>query len=162
MANNCAYDMLVVGKSKEDLDRMQGIMEYKDDTYSLYRVFDVDCADGPLVEDGMWKSMLVGDVAWSPEPWIRDEPDMSMVNSKGAHMSNLQEICKSLGIGVEVWAYEYGMGFQGHFIVDHTGRVAVSEFKTDLEIDQTKDFGDEFKNGFEDFGEFSSVSEIYG
>ena len=158
MANNCAYDMLVVGKSKDPVMRMESILAYRDKEFRLYRVFDVDVAEYPFEEDGYWCALFVGDTAWGPDPWVVLQPDLSDVNKNGAHMSNLQEICKALHVGVEVFGEERGIGIQEHFVVNHDGELIVNDCKGDVVWDEN----DEPVNGIEDFLVWDRAGFIYG
>ena len=52
MANCCAYDMRVVGKSKEAVLRMGKILGYEDPEFFLYRVMDMTQHDKKPIKDG--------------------------------------------------------------------------------------------------------------
>ena len=71
MANNCWYTLRVISPTKEAIDRLLQIMQYKDKEYHLYRVFGADFGDEPtLGDDGLWTATITGDVAWSCDNWI--------------------------------------------------------------------------------------------
>ena len=109
MANNCAYNMVVVGKDKESVERMAKILRNEDDRFFLYRVFDVFVVDDASEKNGLWTMEMCGDTAWTTEPWVKMSPSEDEVRQTGAHRSNLMEMCKSLGIGVEVFGEDEGM-----------------------------------------------------
>lgn len=162
MANDCGYDMVVVGKTRESLDRMERILDHKDGEFFLYRVFDVATAELPELENGFWRMMLVGNMAWSAAPWITEKPDSAPSTERGARMSNLQEICKALDVGVEVYYEEYGKAIQGHFIVNHDGIVVESKFMQDLEVEVDEEGFPDFVDGMEDYGSWDEPAKIYG
>lgn len=161
MANNCAYDVMAVGKTKESVERVFKILVRDDDEFFLNRVFSAGEVDPPKIEDGLWVYMIGGDTAWSTEPWVRDGVDKTIVGPTGAHLSNLQEICKSLGVGVEVFGEEIAMGVQEHFLVNHIGDVVAYEAHSDLKVSECGEFR-ELVGGVEDFMVFEDPKKIYG
>lgn len=161
MANNCAYDMAVVGMKRESVERMMDILSYNDCEFCLYRVFDADMQEQVSNDDGMWRAIYVGDMAWQADAWIRDPVSMDDMNSKGAHKSNLQEICKALDVGVEVWFEEEGMCIQGHYVVNHEGCVTLNEFKEDVEFPDWDGEDEEVRNGLPEYGKWSPSEDVY-
>ena len=162
MANCCAYDMRVVGKSKEAVMRMGKILGYEDPEFFLYRVMDMT-SDGEEPErDGeYWVMDYFGDVAWAADRWMDDAPDFNDKSSTGAHHSNLHEICKALEIGVEVWAQEIGNGIQEHFVVNPLGSENVNETYSDLNVEDDGEGGEKLVGGFgDDFLIWSPVGDI--
>ena len=162
MANCCGWDMMVVGKDKASLDRLLKILKYEDKEFYLYRVFDAYVNTKPRKRGDYYVARYYGDVAWSADPWVNATPNPDEKNDRGASYTNLREICKTLGIGVEIWTEEPGVGFQQHIIIDSRGEVGVddSEDWTDGYEDEDGEEVEE-EGGFADYGEFSHPDEIY-
>ena len=165
MANDCSYDMRVVGESKEAVERMGRILGYKDPEFFLYRVFDMNPAAKEAARDAQFKQYWTldyfGDVAWGPDPWIDGIPDPNNKSETGAHYSNLSEICKALKIGVEVWAQEIGNANQWHFVVNPAGESYVDERYCDLKVEDDGEGGEKLVGGFDDgFMDWSPAGDI--
>lgn len=164
MANDCSYDMRVVGESKEAVERMGKILGYEDPEFFLYRVFDMIAAKEAAKDEQFtqyWTLDYSGDVAWNPDPWIDGIPDPNNKSKTGAHYSNLQEICKALKVGVEVWAQEFGEACQWHFIVSPAGEVSVNENYDDLRVEDDGEGGEKLVGGFDDgFLDWSPAGDI--
>lgn len=162
MANDCDFTMRVVGRKRGPVKRMGDILGFEDKDFFLYRCYCYD-GDKTAKKDGdFYVATYVGDVAWSPDPWL--DTNTTCSKGKGSRLSNLQQICKALDIGVEIWAEEIGNGYQGHIAVDHNGCVCVNESLDGL---LSKDEGDEdgpsmLKDGMEGYCEFASSETIYG
>lgn len=122
MANNCGYSLRAIAKTKEALDRLLSIMEYKDTRRYIYRVRDVYKYDEGRIGD-LFYADFEGDVAWSAHSWVYDRPSRELKISNGAQYTNLKVLCRVLGIAVEGWTCEEGFGFQEHFIIDNHGKV---------------------------------------
>lgn len=154
MANNCIYEMRVVGESKEAVERMGKILDYEDPEFFLYRVFDMSPAAKEAAKDEQfkhyWTLDYFGDVAWGPDPWIEGIPDQNNKTETGAHYSNLPEICKALKVGVEVWAQEFGNACQWHFIVNPAGEVSVNDSYDFLNVEDDGVGGEKLVGGFDD------------
>ena len=112
MANDCRYEMTVVGQ-KESVERLISIMRYQDPEWYLYRVFDVD--EEPYITSNgeKYAANFSGYVAWSAARWVspvRDE-DTHQVAENGAHYTNLLNLSGILGLSIAVTTEESGMGF---------------------------------------------------
>jgi hypothetical protein len=165
MANDCSYDMRVVGESKEAVERMGKILGYEDPEFFLYRVFDMLPVANEAAKDEQFKQYWTldyfGDVAWGPDLWIDGTPDPNNKIETGAHYSNLSEICKALKIGVEVWAQEIGYASQWHFIVNPAGEVPVDERHCELKVEDDGEGGERLVGGFDDgFLDWSLAGDI--
>ena len=162
MANCCAFDMRVVGKSKEAVMRMGKILGYEDPEFFLYRVMDMTQHDKKPIKDGdHWRIDYFGDVAWAADPWVNDVANPDEKIKTGAHYSNLHEICRSLGIGVEVWAQEFGYGVQEHFIVNPLGSENANETYSGLNVEVDDEDVEKLVGGFgDDFLVWSPVGDI--
>jgi hypothetical protein len=165
MANDCSYDMRVIGKSKEAVERMREILDSDDPEFFLYRVYDMTSPKREATKDKQFKQYWTldyfGDVAWGPDSWIDDIARPDNKNEAGAHYSNLLEICKALKIGVEVWAEEVGNACQWHFIVNPSGEVSVDERYCNLNIEDDGEGGEKLVGGFDgDFLNWSPAGDI--
>lgn len=159
MANNCNYQIQVVGKSKESVGRMFRILSNKDGEFYLYRVFSAAEADPPEEDGGLWRAVYIGDVAWATDQWIDVPSDMERRMSNGAYLANIADVCRALDVGVEVWAEEFGNGIQRHFIVDHFGIVNVDDRKWGLRMSDRDSM--ELLDGLEDFGSWEDRKAVY-
>lgn len=115
MANDCFYEMTVVGQEK-DVSRLISIMRYEDTEWYIYRVFEVsDDADEFLssADTGKSAAYFHGYVAWSAGRWVGDirDTDREQVASNGAHYTNLIELSALLHLSIAVTTTEPGMGF---------------------------------------------------
>ena len=164
MANCCNYAMKVVGKSEESLRRFLDILRYKDDELYLYRVQEAQ-SDLPYHDEtfstDLWVMHVSGNVAWSCSHWLEDSPGQYGKSDRGASYSTIPEVCRKLGVGVEIWADEREMAFQQHILVDHEGRVKEKsnvDWFVEYDIDGNT-LSEE--GGFEEYGEWSFDSEIW-
>ena len=174
MANNCVYDLKAVSKSKESLERLVKIMNYEDPEYYIYRCFSAQ--DWSWSVDGDFHVVeITGDVAWSCNEWFSStEEDETRLGDgwdyKGdcgdAHYITLDLICKELGIGIECWGEEIGVGFQEYYLVNHEGEIVCNEcrdFSRIYEDENGNDLDEPIEEGgFEEYLEFSFPEEIYG
>ena len=149
MSNWCGFSLKAVGRDEESVKRLLGIMEYKDAEFFIYRVQEV-AMDGDIRDEGGFKTaVLNGYVAWDCTPWFYGE-STGETSKTGAKYSNLREVCKSLGIGIEVWAREPEFGFEKHGLIDCKGDIV---FADEREWDGSDN---------PDYGEFKSALEISG
>lgn len=160
MANNCAYNIVAVGKSKKSVERLEKILSNKDEEFYLNRVFDVFVVEEASEKDGFWTIQMCGDTAWTTEPWVKMSPSEHDVRPTGAHRSNLMEICESLSIGVEVFGEDEGMGNQQHYIVNHLGEIVVQEEFHDLKLENVGDSCG-LVGGVEDFGVWEDERKVF-
>lgn len=186
MANDCCGSMRVVAKNKAAIERFERIMQYKDDEFFCYRVFQFERAE-MFEEDGYWVAEYSTDVAWGSDKWFhdKDNPDEKIrigYNKKTyyredgtsyvaddwdspiygtAHYTSVTHLCGVLDIGVELWTTEPGCGFEEHAMADSLGRM---KYKTAEYREECTDDGEVVgeKHGFKDFGDWHSASEIYG
>jgi hypothetical protein len=162
MANCCEYEMMIVGKTKESIERLVKIMKYEDPEFFIYRVFNVEVCEEPNqgYQSDLWVMKIFGDVAWSAESWI-NSPSNKENKFNGAYFTNLPHLCKELDIGVEIYTKEEGVGFQEHYVINNSGELVSSECEDwYCEYDEYGDFLSE-EGGIEHFGEFSFPDEIY-
>ena len=161
MANNCAYNIVAVGKTKESVERVEKILRYEDEEFFLNRVFSVFVVEDPSEKEGLWTIQLCGDTAWSAEPWANDFPDHDRRSKKGAHYSTLTEICRSLDIGIEVFAEEEAIGVQEHYVVNHIGVFTEKKEFRNLALVTEGDMCG-LAGGIEDFCVWEDEKKVYG
>ena len=150
MPNYCDYDMKVVSKSKDSIDKLFSIMDYKDKTRQMYRVLDVNM-DKVEREGNLFSCLFGGNVAWSCLYWVEKyDKDLSI----------LPELCKELGIGIELWSSEVGVGFQEHYVINKDGVVVVKEC-----VDYREECNDDgevinTQGGFDNYGWYHNAENI--
>lgn len=186
MANDCCGTMRVVSKDKGAIERFERIMQYKDDEFFCYRVFEFERTS--IAKEGdLWVVDYATDVAWGSDKWFHDEDnpykkirigynkktyyredgtsyvadDWNSPIYGTAHYTSVTHLCEILKIGVELWTTEPGCGFEEHAMCDSIGRM---KYKT---ADYSEEHNDDYelvgeKHGFEDFGDWHSALEIYG
>jgi hypothetical protein len=163
MANCCEYEMMIVGKTKESIERLVKIMKYEDPEFFIYRVFDVEVCEEPNqgYQSDLWVMKIFGDVAWSAESWIKSPPNKEN-RFNGAYFTNLLHLCKELDIGVEIYTKEQGCCFQEYYLVNNKGELVSDEYEDwHCEYDDDGNILSE-EGGIEHFGEFSFPDELYG
>lgn len=180
MANNCEYAMQLVSKDKNVLKKMYDILNYKDNDYFIYRVFDVyinaQTVDEAIEKyDTLFTLEVFGDVAWDISQWFstKEMIEEKIINGYdnnnepiygSAHYITLDLLCKKLGVGVEVWAQEPGCCFEGYATSNMRGETYVEhkDWTVRYEDENGKELNPpEEEGGFENFGEFSFPDEIY-
>lgn len=154
MANDCSFDMKVVAKDKETIDRLLSIMKYEDKEFYIYRVRDVDVLYPAEKEGDNYSAVFQGDVAWSANAWVRGIPDPNSKSETGAGYTNLVELCKTLGIKIEIWTSEPGMGFQEYILIGDNGEYDYQTEDWNLEWGENDDDPVE-TGGFDDYGSWS-------
>jgi len=186
MANDCCGTMRVVAKDKSAIDRFEKIMQYEDDEFFCYRVFEFERTS--IAKEGdLWVAEFSIDVAWSSHTWFHDKDKPNEHIIKGyektkvtlpsgevitrddwtkpihgtAHYTSVAHLCKVLKIGVELWTTEPGCGFEEHAMVDSLGRM---KYDSEEYREECTDDGEVVgeKHGFDDFGDWHLASEIYG
>jgi hypothetical protein len=160
MANDCSFDMKVVAKDKETIDRLLSIMKYEDKEFYIYRVRDVDVLYPTEKEGDNYSAVFQGDVAWSASAWVRGIPDPNSKSETGAGYTNLVELCKTLDIGVEIWTSEPGMCFQEHILINNRGLSSYDTTDWTVEYDEETDEPIE-DGGFDNYGSWVDPNEIY-
>ena len=113
MANNCYYQMKVVADDPEVIKRLHSIMNYEDPEYYIYRVFNCDMYDEGE-EDGRYVATFSGDVAWSADAWVHDEPN-DEADDDGRTYTNLVDLSGKLGFSCEIYTEECGCCFNEHY-----------------------------------------------
>lgn len=146
--------MKVVAKDKETIDRLLSIMKYEDKEFYIYRVRDVDVLYPAEKEGDNYSAVFEGDVAWGATPWVRGIPDPNSKSETGASYTNLVEICKALGIQIEIWTSEPGMGFQEYILINDNGEFDYQTEDWQLEWGENDDDPKE-SGGFDDYGSWS-------
>lgn len=180
--------MRVVSKNKDAIDRFERIMQYKDDEFFCYRVFQFEKFDS--YKDGeFYVADFSTDVAWGSDKWFHDsdKPDEKIVtgyeNTRKivkpdgsvemcedydkpiygtAHYTSVRHLCEVLGIGVELWTTEPGMCFEEHADCDRNGDFHYETAKYSEEYEDGEDGEPKEIHGFgEGFMEFMDSEDIY-
>lgn len=201
MANNCAFLLKAVSKSKENLDRLVKIMNYEDEKgWHLCRIFSADVHDTEEV-NGLYAYTIGGDCAWSVGTCMTEGGYFDNYRSTRGILKcpskwksggkekcaeivvTMPQLCELLDMGVEIWSEEEGCQFQEHMQFyspegHKNGHTDVADSKDwsrltndDGEyIDKDGNVVDDWEDaaceegmeGFDDYGEFATVCEIYG
>lgn len=148
MTNNCLYTMKVIGNSEKDIDTFVGMLTYENMEKYFSRIFSADPYD-KVCENNRWSVMVAGDCAWSVYSCMCDG-DYTYYTSRGdTHLTNLAEATEELGLVVEIFSQEPGIGFAEHYIYDN-GECLVSaeedyqEYWNDGEFDTAQEFMEEY------------------
>ncbi len=166
MANNAAYDIKFVSKSRETLERRVRIMKYQDPEYFIYRVFSVE--DEPIKDDGngLFSIGIYGEVAWSILQWFEGDEDLTNTSETGAHYVTLPILAKRLGFGVQAFCEDCGNEFQECRQCDHNGIITRDECAECREIWEDENGNEldepEQEGGLDDYGDFNDPGIIYG
>lgn len=104
MANNCDFDMKVVG-TKEALDKFDNMIED-----AIWRVYEITKYDS-YTDTEECGNYYGGDCAWSIST---------------AMLNTLQEMTKECGVIAECYGEEYGCCFNEHYIIDN-GNITTNE-----------------------------------
>ena len=164
MPNWCEYTMKAVSKSQEALDRLINIMNYYDNEYFIYRCATVYEGD-KYQEDGYFVTLLHGDVAWSCGSWFDTIERKDETMESVGHYITLDLLCQRLGIAVEVFGEESGMGFQEHYLCNPKGDVLWNECTAWHQTwfdDDGNDLDEPIESGgFNYYCDFDTASAIY-
>ena len=109
MANNCAYDMKIIGSKASCLEWLR-LMTTSTSENAFHRFYEAYVYDESGTEQD-YCLYITGDCAWSLDTCRSSSgkselPDLFAFNSK------------RLGIIMEAWSAEPGLCFQEHFIYD--------------------------------------------
>lgn len=169
MSNDCFYQMKAVAKTKAVLEKLIDILNYNDKDYYVYRVKSAEAFDEIAKEGDFYAVNIDGDVAWSCGYWFNDDRKVENIhelkNLPEATYTTLRQLCKKLGIGIEVYGKESGNCFQEYYHCDHNGKV-VEDSEDWFEEWQDED-GNELDDpiesgGLKDYGLYHGAAEIYG
>ena len=150
MANNCLYTMKIIGNSKENVDKFVGMLTYENKDKYFARIFSADPYDAEE-KNGRYSIKVAGDCAWSVHGCMCGGP-WSYYEARSAtdeHLTNLHWATGELGLTVEIFSQEPGIGFAEHYIYDN-GKCLVEEetdfqeYWDDGEFDSIEDFMDEY------------------
>lgn len=114
------YDLKAVG-TKESVDELVQILQYKHPKLCMYRIFCAEVCDEGTTPNGECYVSVCGDVAWSIYSTMLHEP---MPGPKG--WSDILTETARLNLAVEIFSSEPGIGFQEHYII-WQGEIKVDE-----------------------------------
>ena len=116
MANNCFYEMKVVGDKKKNIEEFISLLNYTHpDGKCFARIFSADA--NPIEEkDGKYSVLISGDCAWSVATCMTNNFMSYSSEDKSGKLTNLAEATKKLMLMVEIFSEEIGIGFAEHII----------------------------------------------
>ena len=166
MANNCYYEMSVVG-TKENIERLHRIMKYEDPNLYIYRVFDAEMDEPNQLDNGRYMAFIYGDVAWGISPWLEDIPkvEKSYDGKKDNRLYvSLRFLSDLLHLDMEIQSEEPGCAFQQHCaIID--GEVVLYEdcswFDLYYEREDFEDTSELIKDINEIIMEYPDIKEAF-
>lgn len=131
MANNCLFDMKITGP-EEAVRELVSMLKDEHPTASIGRVFSFD-VDEELTERAPGKPNIIsvtgiGDCAWSMYSSMRDGL---------GRVKPLDSVVENLGLAVEAYSSEPGIGFQEHLLI----------VKGDVKIDDCVDYEEHLIDG---------------
>ena len=162
MPNYCHYTMRVRG-SYEAIDEMERRLTDYDHTPHFWRVFEADRVDEPSRQGDGSADMVAefdGTCAWSVNACMCDGPltyagDFSKNPETAPCCTSLAKTAEELGIDIEVFSEEPGMGFAEHY------RYLRGEAPIEEETEYREIFWDRYEHAtFAEFDEACGVSEL--
>ena len=117
MANNCLYTMKVIGDSKENVDAFVAMLTYENQERYFARIFSADPYDEEE-KNGRYSVMVAGDCAWSVHSCMCSGPWSYYSQGNNGDLTNLEIETERLGLTVEIFSQEPGVGFAEHYIYD--------------------------------------------
>ena len=134
MANLCSYKMKVWGTEENVQKFLRAMMwqgEYKEN--GVGRVYDCD-VDECYSEGDEYSAVCYGSCAWSVLTAMRNH-----------ECNNLEKLSEQLGLSIEVYAEEGGIGFQEHFCVIN-GEIQCDECIDwyELDVEEIEECTDDF------------------
>lgn len=148
MANNCFYQITVVGE-KESCEAWLKKMESYEEENHFYRFFSSEVCGEDSLKDGKYRMEIIGDCAWSLDSCCRAS---GYSNGKDLFQINTRD----LELKMEAYSKEPKLGFAEHYIYDKgkcilEERVKYSEYYWDKSEFPTYEL---YKNDyFKEYGE---------
>lgn len=112
MANNCWYNMKLVGNKEDCLEWLERMCDYEKPKH-FFRIFSAEVYEEYMDED-TYVCFISGDCAWSIEVCCRGS-EWGYSGGRDLFAENTAE----LHLKMEVWSEEPGIGFQEHYIYDN-------------------------------------------
>ena len=145
MANICEFQMKVIGKTKEDIEKFY---KYLSQDGNIYMGRGAGAVIDEIKKDGNeFVALISGDCKWSITASLilnaismREEPKIwsfGNIDSSSLRFVTLFEACEELGLDIEVYSSEPGCCFQEHIICKH-GEVVVDDC-----VDYFEDYDEE-------------------
>ena len=160
MANNCFYTLKAAG-AKESVQELLDIMQYKkEDTVMFARIFDAEEDDTVELADGRVLMSISGDCAWSVYSCMFEGNGTYFNSAREANpqLSSIPIESKRLGLDIEIYSSEPGMGFAEHYRVTN-GDILISDETPYSELYWNKDEYPDFASFKEDYGFSDEVTE---
>ena len=151
MANNCWYDMHVCG-TRESLDEFWHVLQDYDYPRHFYRVFSAEKYDSYQNKDGTFTDCISGDCAWSVRSCMTIAPVGTYAKGDRETDTSLQLESQRLGLKIEVFSAETGVGFQEHYRYENGVEIANEETDYgEFEFEPSEYEGDSVSEKFESF-----------
>lgn len=115
MANNCFYDMKIVGTSKENVDEFISMLTYDNQERYFARIFSADVYEETEI-DGKYTAKVSGDCAWSVYSCMCDGVFTYYDKGRDEHLTCLAVETERLDLSVEIFSEEPGVGFAEHYL----------------------------------------------
>lgn len=155
MANNCVYSLLVVGE-KENVNEFISMMDYTHPQGICFaRIFEAYESLRKLLPDGRTAALIEGDCAWSVYSCMMEGygtyySDKEM-RSGDPKLTTLTHESKRLGLDIEIFSEEPGIGFTEHYRIIN-GQI----------LDYTCDDYSEYYYDSDEFPDFQDFIKEYG
>lgn len=152
MANNCGYNMKVVGDSEANVNEFCQILSYQhpDDRY-FSRIFEAYVYRTEHINN-QYIAYISGDCAWSVYSCMCAGPFTYYTDRDIDNLSvtNLALETKRLHLVVEIYSEEPGVGFAEHIIYDNGEEIEMEE----------RDFSEYWLDDFESAEEFEDEYDL--
>ncbi len=127
MANNCFYQMRVVGK-KENVEEFIRVLNYEDDNHWLSRIFSAYDEGWENLKDGRVACSIYGDCAWSVHSCMFSGYGSYFGDGTDAKTGQTTVGMESrrLQLEIEIYSTESGIGFAEHYFI-RNGEVLISD-----------------------------------
>ena len=158
----CEFRMMVVSKSEDTLKRFMKILDQEDPIYYVGHIENL-MLENSWLEGRKNNELTCYELSGLLAHNIDFMLDKSLNGTKidnGARYMSLPWLCKSLDIGVEIWAKCAEMEFQQWYMCNHKGKDSLDSREWYVADEDDED--DYEEGGFDDYGEYNDARTIYG
>lgn len=114
MANNCCFNMMVVG-SKDNVKELAAIMNYEHPEKKMCRIFSAYVYEEDTMPNGEYYAKISGDCAWSVYVCMFDGAHTYASQISDPEVTTLPAESARLNLDIEVYSDEPGVGFAEHY-----------------------------------------------